>query len=339
MLAAQNYNRLLDFLKGIQLANVATVVFSGLVCFDLFYGLPINDFNQHILSALTHVVFLQSPQNLFQYWMIKRSGDYRDLVEKNFGFSKLLEKMMWATAILFVIILCLKMNSNDSFKVFLMLAAIFANWHTVSQTKGLYYIDRLSKATEKRFLPDLKMIKYLVFMLFVQSCFLRVNKEFHFYQPMQWLNVMYGFIAVSFLLILAIAISAFLNSEQRKVPGWILFRFLFFLFAVFSPVFAFAIQGVHGAETFDVMRKVRKQSLHLKRDIVFSAVFYSVIFFVVFTDSLTMFSMVDESRYRFVFDCLLSFSLAASLVHYMFDAFAYRMRAPEVQTQMLALLK
>lgn len=327
------FARFFDF----EYANFAAVIFFTLGILTILGSGGLIFSSAESLGFLAHFAFLHGFHVLFQYWMIATNSNYKFAVETTTGRSNLIQSMVVATAVIALLLILGKV-----LKISFALAEVaFRGWammHTMGQTYGIYCAKAASENGSnhiKRY--DIKLVKF--FVLFTVIFHMTIATLQAYQLPYNLSKEVYITITtIKFLLLSGVFVFLVHKKLLSFSIFWVLVRLSLGACTLFLPKAALGLAAIHGAEYFDIARKVEKSSGEIKnkRSRRFEVGFVIGMLFLVFVN------------YNFVFMTKLnqmiligisSLDLSITLVHYLFDTFAYKLKNLQVRNILIDFIK
>lgn len=315
--------------------NVATVLFGALCLGDWIFSFNLAGEKDVVLNLAVAFVFMNSLHVLFPFWMMQRSGDFRQLLELNVGQRGRVQSGL-AVIFLFLFSAVLTIHflmgpwAAVAFNLFFV---IWSTWHYLSQTRGLYTATFLNEGRPTDYGLELRLLKLMVIFLFLA----RALRLYNITYPGDFLISLLrlGTLAyvASALLLLALFVRLWTNLRtNRKTQGWILTRFLFWLGTAVTPASAYAVTAVHGSEYLDLTRRVERKSTQMTRSQNVKAVFLLALIGFLVLD--TLYLSHSLSKWPAVQTAVMSFGFSLSMTHYVLDTYLYRTKNAEARTIM-----
>jgi hypothetical protein len=329
--AFENAKRAFNF----EFANFA-VSFFYVFLFAAFFFQPehLLGFNPG-LTLLTNLIFFNLIHVLFQYWLLETSHQYKEMVSRNIEVVSLPAKMILGSSVLVFVLYALK--SNAAMAVWLKIFVVgWASQHSFGQTYGLYCAKRLNGAPAKSDFKDISSLKVFVGFAVFTQLFLAIEGSFNFISSSVEKYIYTGFMILIFIWVGSVAVFVMKQPGKPDKIGWMFLRFLLVGFACLNPLALAAVFAVHGAEYFDVARKVRARSELRSGSFKFWVLFSSVVLSLVVLEFYVYFFKPPAGSP--VALAISSFGLSLTLVHYLYDSFAYKMKHAESRKNLIRLL-
>ncbi|AGH96762.1 hypothetical protein [Pseudobdellovibrio exovorus] len=324
--------------RKISLPTMALFFFAVLGLCDIFFPFAMTPAQRLFLDFAALYGFASAVHVIFPIWLMERSGDFRELVETNVGpiqtvrFKLLLIFLAFCGSIFAV---CYY-GSPFWVKTVLLAQAIWGVWHYLTQTRGLYHATVL-RQPRSVYQHTLNVLK--VFVLVIFGCrMLRMGVlayELQNEKVLYYIGISLYWVAALLLGYILIRTALIRTSEGRQF--WVLSRFFMWLMTAFTPISAYGVNAIHGAEYYELTRKIEDRSLQKRTNHIFAVGFLSFLFLFGLLGIFEITRFFEE--YRLLSAAILAFSLSVSNTHFVLDGWIYKMKNEQSRVLMKRFLQ
>lgn len=322
----------------ISLPTMALFFFGALGLWDIFFPFAMTPAQRLFLDFSALYGFASAVHVIFPIWLMERSGDFRELVESNVGPIHVVRWKLFFIFLAFCGSIFAVCYYAPPFwvKTVLLAQALWGVWHYLTQTRGLYHATVLGQS-RSLYQHTLQVLK--IFVLVIFACrVLRMGTlayELQNERLLYYLGITLYWVAA--LLLGYILIRTFLIRTSEGRQFWVLSRFFMWFMTAFTSVSAYGVNAIHGAEYYELTRKVEKQSLQKRTNRIFAICFLSFLFMFGLLGIFEITRFFEE--YRFVSAAILAFSLSVSNTHFVLDGWIYKMKNDQSRTILQRLLR
>lgn len=325
-------------LNDVQFAPLALIFFGALGLLDVIFKFNLTPSQRYFLDFSALYGFTTAVHVIFPIWLMERSGDFRELIESNVGpIEPLRRKLLLIFLAFFGFIFGVSYyGSLLLVKTVLLAQALWGVWHYLTQTRGLYQATLLGQS-RGLYSHTLTALKILVLVIFACRTLRMSNTS---YGLQSWYSLYHASLVLYVLagaLLIYILVRTYQIRTSEKKQFWVLSRFFMWLMTALTPISAYGVHALHGAEYYDLSRKVETQSQKKRTNKVF-AISFAV--FILLFGALGIFEITRFfEKYRMLSAIILGFSLSVSMTHFILDGWIYKMKNDQSRAIMQRLLR